>query len=147
MTTQYRDGFGNMAVSTLLAPILLTLIFFGYRLVHDDYTQWSANKNLNEHSYLSYRIERETRFIIKLGDEIKETRSFPALYSEVSRESWITTDALRKAYWDLQEVIGEYNRAVQPAYSISMGDPVSMQIHQKADPVATNYCIQYGNWL
>jgi len=146
MTTQYRDRFGNIAVSALLAPILLALIFFCYRLVHDDYTQWSANKSLNEFSYLSYQIERETKFIVKLGDEIMETRNLSVRYGEVSRESWITTDALRKACLDLQEAIGDYNIAVQPAYSITMSDPISMQIHQEVNPVAANYCIQYGNW-
>jgi hypothetical protein len=146
MQYRYRDVFGNMAVSALLTPIVFLIFSFVFMYAREEYSSWSANQSLNEFSHLTDRVERETQFVIKLGNEISEIRSWTVRKGENSRETGIVTVTLRDACLDLQRAVGDYNKAVQPAYSITMSDPISMQIHQEVNPVAKSYCIQYGNW-
>jgi len=137
--------FENIGVLAIIIPILSVFVIIVCMFAYDKYSSWSANRSLNEFSDLAYNIERETNFIIKIGDEIKEIRNYPVCkYCDFSREIGANNAIIRDSCGDLWRAIRSYNRVVQPAYSIIMSDPISMQIHKEINPLANEYCEESG---
>jgi len=136
----------NIAALTVVAPVFILFFLIVFSWSYDKGVSWIAERGLYESSRLVCSIEREIDFIKRRGGEIAEIRKSTDRNGVEEKESWDERDVLRDSCISLKHEIGEYNRLIQPAYSIVMGDPISMQIHQKFDPTAMIYCDKYSGW-
>lgn len=138
--------FEDVAVSAIIIPVFLLISIFIFAWGHEKYFFWSAEAGLYEFDKLSHDIKRETNFIKKRGGEIAEIRSFSSRSGTLSRESYDERSVLMDSCIELKADVGRYNKLVQPAYSLVMSEPISMQIHKGFDSIAMSYCDKYGGW-